>query len=216
MQTVEEEFAVGLCELVFSTWVRLSIAGVSCAFLLLVCVSPVLGTESVLVWQGSVDSSGDEVVGPVLADGRPYVIVAKNTWWYKYLPYNLAADAMYYTTDASNSIFWGNHFPAPGGHSFLQVDEHDVDWGPFSNGETGHTYTIGWNGSGTAVSFRIVDWMDNDYTNNVCHVDMYVYAEITVGGRVADWERQVFMYFCATGLIFGSAMILAFEKRARG
>jgi hypothetical protein len=179
-------------------------------------VSTALGTADQLVWQGSVYSSGDEVTGPVLMNGARYVIVANNTWWYKYIPFNLAADAMYYTTDPSDNIFWGNHFPEPSGHSFLQVDRLDVDWGPFSNGDTGHTYTLGWKGNGTAVSFRIVDWIDGNYTNNVCHIDVCIYADVTVGGRIADEQGQVLTYFAVTGIILSCAVTRTFAKKILG
>ena len=186
----------------------------ACVLPLLIGASIVLGRE--LVWQGSVYSSGDEVTGPLLTYGRSYVIVAENTWWYNALPINLAADAMYYTTDPSDSVFWGNHFPEPGGHSFLQIDTHDVNWGPFSNGDTGHTYTIGWIGNGTVVSFRIVDWIDGNYTNNVCHIDISIYVDVIVGGRIADVSGQMLTYFAATGLIFGCATVLPLAKKIRG
>jgi len=195
-------------------WIRFSVVRLACALLLLVGVSTVMGRS--LVWEGSVYSSGVEVIGPVLTSGTQYVIVAKNTWWYKYIPYNLAADAMYYTTDPSDNIFWGNHFPAPGGHSFLQIDNNDFDWGSFSNGDTGHTYTIGWTGSGAPVSFRIRDWNDSNYENNVCHIDVYIYVDVTVGGRIADEQGQVLTYFAVTGIILSCAVTRAFAKKIRG
>ena len=195
-------------------WFGLLAVAVACALPLLVGASTVLGRE--LVWQGTVYSSGVEVTGPLLMYGRSYVIVAENAWWYSYLPFNLAADSMYYTTDPSNSVFWGNHFPAPGGHSFLQIDRLDVNWGPFSNGDTGHTYTIDWIGNGTAVSFRVVDWIDSNYTNNVCHIDISIYVDVIVGGCIADVSGQVLTYFAVTGLIFGCATVLPLAKKIRG
>lgn len=199
-------------------WVGLLAVGLVFALPLLVGVSTVYGGP--LVWQGSVDSSGVEVTGPVLASGTPYVIVAKNTWWYKYLPDNLAADAMYYTTDPSNNIYWGNHFPELSGHSFLQVDKQDVDWGPFSNGDAGHTYSLVRDGAGAAVSFRIVDWMDDNYTNNVCHIIVSVYVNFPVGGEIVDTSGQVrarlLTYFAVTGLMFACATALASSKKIRG
>ena len=195
-------------------WIRLSAIGLACALPLLIYVSAVCGRS--LIWQGSVYASGDEVIGPVLANGTPYIIVAKNTWWYSYLPYNLAADAMYWTNDSSDNIFWGNHFPEPNGHSFLQIDEQDVDFGPFSNGDTGHTYTIGWNGSGSAVTFRIMDWLDGNYTNNVCHIDVFIYAGVTVGGQIADSPGQGLVYFAATGLVLACAVVLPLLRKACG
>ena len=213
--TMEEgEFERRERDLRLHYWFRFSVVGLTCAFLLLVGVSTVMGRS--LVWEGSVYSSGVEVIGPVLTSGTQYVIVAKNTWWYKYIPYNLAADAMYYTTDPLNTINWSNYFPAPGGHSFLQIDNDDVDWGPFSNGDTGHTYTIGRTGNGAPVSFRIRDWNDSSYENNVCHIDVYIYVDVTVGGRIADWGEQVVTYFAVTGLIFACATALPVSKKIRG
>lgn len=199
-------------------WVGLLVAGFVCVLPLFVGVSAVYG-DGWGVWHGSVYSSGVEVTGPVLANGTSYVIVAKNTWWYRYLPYNLAADAMYYTDDSSNNIFWGNHFPEPDGHSFLQIDQQDVNWGAFSNGDTGHTYSVVWTGNGTAVSFRIVDWMDTNYTNNVCHIDVSIYTNWPVAGEIVDTSGHVatllLTYFAATGLILASVTGLALFKKTR-
>ena len=197
-------------------WIRLLPVLLLCALPLLVGVSTVYGRLP--VWQGTVYSSGVEVTGPVLASGTSYSIVAKYTWWYKYLPDNLAADAMYYTTDPSNNIFWGNHFPAPFGHSFLQIDLQDVDWGPFSNGDTDHTYTTVWNGDGTAVSFRIVDWMDGNYTNNVCHINLEIYAcpRPYVGGYITDTNHlKPVLLLSITCFMLAMLMATAFIKHPR-
>lgn len=142
-----------------------------------------------LVWEGDVYSSGVEVFTPKLEAGE-YRIVAEEAWWYNYSAY-LAADAQYYTTDNSSAWDWGNYFPAPGGHSFLQIMREDVDWGPFSNGywdpTRGHSYTIFYNLTDAAeMSFRIVDWMDGDCDNNISHIHVRVYKVVTVGGYVVD------------------------------
>jgi hypothetical protein len=153
-----------------------------------VAVSPV-AAEEYLVWEGSVYSSGAEVYSPVLESGERYRIEVSEIWWYDW-DENLAADAMYYTTSASDSWDWLNHIPAPSGHSFLQMNSLDVNWGPFSNGDTGHMYSIRCIGNGTSVSFRIVDWMDGKYDNNVCHFLVRIYKDVTVGGYVVDSDSS--------------------------
>jgi len=35
-----------------------------------------------------------------------------------------------------------NPYPAPDGHSFLQINGADVNWEPISNGNTVHKYSI--------------------------------------------------------------------------
>ena len=152
------------------------------AMLFLTFVPVMAGT---LVWEGEVPSTGVGVVSSVLEYGKLYHIVAEEVWWYNY-PDNLAADAQYYTTDFSNSWNWGNHFPEPSGHSFLQINGHDVNWGPFSNGNDGHRYSIPYTGEGTAITFRIVDWMDGNYGNNDCKLIVKIYEDVTVGGYVVD------------------------------
>lgn len=147
-----------------------------------------------IVWQGDVDSTEGEAVAVVLHTGIQYQIEASGAWRYN-VPENLAADAQYYTTDFSNSIYWGNNFLAPDGHSFLQIDSMDVDWGPFSNGETGHTYTIFYAGSGEVVTFRIVDWIDQNQSNNECHIHVVIYRSITVGGTIEDVPLQAESFF---------------------
>ena len=140
-----------------------------------------------LVWSGDVYSSGATVTSPVLESGKVYRIVASEIFWYDY-GNNLAADAQYYTTDGSSNWNWVNHFPAPDGHSFLQINEMDQNWGPFSNGDTGHTYAINYAGQGEAIRFRIVDWIDDDCSNNYCHLPVCIYeigetGKVTGGGQ---------------------------------
>jgi hypothetical protein len=178
----------------------------------LAVVSPVMATGPP-VWEGDAYSSGAEVTSSILHAGQQYRIVVNGTWWYNW-PLNPAADAQYYTTDPSNSWFWGNYFPAPGGASFLQINGQNVSWGSYSPGgeypngtKFGHTYTIYFTGTEAAITFKIVDWIDGNYTNNVCHIHIIIYTEITVGGRIADstpWETAA--YFVAGGLIFAAAI----------
>lgn len=164
-------------------------------------------TES-LVWEGLVFSSGVEVVSPVLNHGTLYRIVASGRWYYDNETY-LAADAQYYTTDPSNDIFWGNHFAAPDGHSFLQINGQDKDWGDFSNGDTDHTYTIYYAGNGTAITFKIVDWLDQNHNNNECHIQVSIYAQVTVGGSIVDSNPvEASTYLAITGLVLAAAVAL--------
>jgi len=137
-----------------------------------------------IVWEGDVYSSGVLVASPVLASGTSYRIVAAEQWFYDN-PNSLAADAQYYTNSSVGTWDWPNHY-RPGSHSFLQINGQDVDWGPFSNGDTGHTYSVYYNGGDAPISFAIVDWMDFNYGNNFCHLHLRITAETTVGGRVVD------------------------------
>jgi hypothetical protein len=178
------------------------------------------------VWEGDVFSSGAAVTSSILHAGQYYRIVANGTWWYNYMPDNLAADAQYYTTDFSSSWFWGNHSSAPGGHSFLQINGQDVNWGPYSPGDEypdgtyfGHIYTTYYTGEGAAITFRIVDWIDGNYTNNYAYIHVRIYSEIVVGGRIVDsspWETAT--YFIVGGLIFAAAVtvpIINYHRRTR-
>jgi hypothetical protein len=154
-------------------------------FVMLSGLSSQVHASDPLIWEGSVSSSGAPVVGPVLTLGESYTIVASNRWWYNN-PQNLAADAEYYTTDYSDSWNWGNYFRVDD-HSFLQINGEDVEWGPFSNGDTNHTYSINYIGQGTAITFAIVDWVDFNYSNNVCHLDVTITESSTcVGGYIVD------------------------------
>jgi hypothetical protein len=131
--------------------------------------------QETFLWGADVFSSGVPVTSPVLEAGRQYRIVAKEIFHYNTAA-SLAADAMYYT-DSPPTWDWINHFPAPDGHSFLQIDGMDVDWGPFSNGDTGHTYSIYYTGTGAAIAFRLVDWIDGNYGNNYCHLPVEIYEQ---------------------------------------
>jgi hypothetical protein len=140
-----------------------------------------------LLWEDQVPSSGSEVTSPVLISSEQYTILVSDRWWYsKPSEENLAADAMYYTTDYTDSWDWINSFAAPSGHSFLQIDGQDVDWGPFSNGDTNHTYSINYTGQDAALVFRIVDWVDGNYTNNECKLLVRIYGDYSVGGTIID------------------------------
>jgi hypothetical protein len=148
--------------------------------------SPSLAATSGLIWTGNVYSNGTIATGPTLQSGKTYRIVATQIFWYNY-PNLLEADAMYYTT---SNVNWqwpaGTVYPAPGGHSFLQINGQDVNWGPFSNGDTGHTYTTTYTGQGTPITFQIVDCVDHNYANNECHLVVYIYVQPVYKGGLHD------------------------------
>jgi hypothetical protein len=156
---------------------------------LVFCVSGVVVSRAdvggSLVWEAQVSSSGVEVVSPVLRSGVNYGVVVNDSWVYDVLA-NLGADAEYYTTDYHDTWMWGNYYELPNGESFLQIDRLNVDLGPFSNGDTGHTYVTYLVGEGKSLGFRIYDWLDGNYSNNSCHLTVQIYEECTVGGRVVD------------------------------
>lgn len=157
-------------------------------------LSNVKAAETFL-WGADISSFGTPVTSPMLEAGRQYRIVAKEMFFYDF-PANLGADAQYYTTDPSNSWIWGNHFPAPDGHSFLQIDGMDVNWGPFSNGQTGHTYSIYYTGTGAAITFQIIDWIDGDYNNNHCHLPVEIYEQPpqSPGLTPGFWKNNLAVY----------------------
>jgi len=165
-----------------------------------------------LIWTGTAYSStGATITTSVLESGKLYQIVAAEIFWYDYAN-NLAADAMYYTTSGTNHWDWVNHFPAPGGHSFLQINGADVNWGPFSNGDTYHTYSITYCGKGAPITFQIVDWMDKNYANNNCHIPIAIYLVEGKGYTPGYWKNHVSAW-ASTGYstsqslssVFGSA-----------
>lgn len=133
-----------------------------------------VSAEETLIWTGDIPSDGTPVTTSVVLEaGREYRIVAKEIFWYNY-PENLEADAQYYST-IPGDWNWADFQPAPDGHSFLQINGADINWGPFSNGDTGHTYSIFYTGTGAAITFQIVDWIDGDYSNNYCHLPVEIY-----------------------------------------
>lgn len=175
---------------------------------------PVMADDWVLIWEEWVHSTGVEVVSPVLKNGMNYRIVATEIWGYN-APANLAADAQYYTTDPSDAWNWGNHFPAPGGHSFLQINGEDVDWGPFSNGDTGHTYTIYYTGEGSTITFKIVDWVDLDYGNNFSHIPVKIYKPRVVGGFIVEPNPLKIVTFWTTSATLAVFITVLIRTRAR-
>jgi hypothetical protein len=120
----------------------------------------------------SVPSTGEPVTSPTLTSDKLYRIVATERYWLDHT--DIKGDAMYWSTSLTD-WWWTSHEPEPDGHSFLQIDGQDINWGPFSNGNTGHTYEIQLQGSDAEMVFQIIDWYDGDYTNNVCHLKVYIY-----------------------------------------
>jgi len=149
---------------------------------------PIFASET-LFWEGYVPSTGSNVTTNVtLLQGKQYRIIASDRWWYsRPNESNLAADAQYYTTNWTDSWNWGNYFKNDS-HSFLQINANDVNWGPFSNGDTGHTYTILYTGQEAPITFRIFDWADENYANNECKLHVVIYEEVTVGGHIVDFN----------------------------
>ena len=155
---------------------------------LIIISVPISGVKAqeTFPWGANVPSTGEPVSSPVLEAGKHYRIVATEVFWYN-VTANLAADAQYYTTDASDHWNWVNYYYY--GHSFLRINGGDVDWGPFSNGDTGHTYTINYIGAGAAITFKIVDWIDDDYTNNGCHIPVWIY-ELPCPYTIGFWKNH--------------------------
>lgn len=173
-----------------------------------------LGTTEHLVWHGDVYSSGVPVTSSVLEQGVSYRIEAEGMWFYDN-PNSLAADAQYFTNSSLDTWDWLNHFQNDS-HSFLHIDGQDVDWGPFSNGDTGHTYSLYYTGEDASIAFRIMDWMDQNTANNVCHLHVWIYTEVTVGGRIVDSSPPGAVNVLAVGVLLASlAMvpIIAHHKK---
>ena len=74
---------------------------------------------------------------------------------------------MYYSPDD-----WANYYPAPGGHSFMQIDGGDISWGAYNRA---HIYSISFEGAGASLRFQSVDWIDNTWGNNVGGLRIRIY-----------------------------------------
>ncbi len=154
------------------------------ALMVMIPMSDVKAQET-LIWEAYVASNGwnAPVTSPVLDAGREYRIEAFNRFYTEPLV-GYTCDAQYYTTDMYRWV-WLNHFPAPDGHSFLQIDGGDVNWGPFSNGVIidgnyyGHNYSISWMGTGAAITFSIMDWIDMNNENNICSILVRIFESPT-------------------------------------
>jgi hypothetical protein len=130
------------------------------------------------IWDSWVYIVGTPVTTPFpLVAGRLYRIVTSpdypNIPWLDYggdPP--VAADAQYYSIDPSDDWNWDTWNPAPGGHSFLQINGDDMEWGDY---DPDHEYSIFYEGEGAAITFHIEDWYDEDPSNNYCHLHVYIY-----------------------------------------
>ncbi len=159
------------------TWLVLTLLIATLAFAMQ--TFPVESQET-LIWQADVPSTGEPVISPVLEAGREYRIEVQN-WFISTHPIGgwvtYAADAQYYTAEFNGTFIygptWTTPLPAPDGHSFLQIDGMDVNWGPFNN--TMHMYTTYYTGTGTAINFTIVDWIDGTPYRNFCHLIVKIY-----------------------------------------
>lgn len=171
-----------------------------------------------LIWEGNVYSSGVPVNSTLLDAGTTYRIVASQVWLYDNSDY-LAADAQYYTTSSVDTWDWLNYAQAPGGGSFLQINGQNVTWGPFSNGDTNHTYSIYYIGQGAPLTLQIVDLVDHNYTNNYCHIEVSIYAELTVGGRIVDSAPPSTISLWTVGALLAvslaAAPIIIYARKAR-
>jgi len=160
--------------------------------LITVPILSVKGWAWPLVWEGDVSSTGVPVISPVVLEaGREYRIEVQGSFIASmYGVAYFAIDAQYYTPDPSDDWIWDplNTFPAPGGHSFLQINGMDVNWGPFSNGEppagvgpVGHEYSTYYTGTGAPITFAIVDWTEPYWPTDVpplnhwCHIHVWIY-----------------------------------------
>lgn len=167
------------------------------ALLVALTLIPIYGVKAEdLLWMSDVPSNGTPVTSPVLLLGVTYRIRVTGTWFDAYYPsedltQTNFADAQYYTTPPydttpGNPFYWiwdtANVFQ-PDSHSFLQINGQDVDWGPFNNGGWnsvigwfGHEYEIYYTGEGAPITFQIVDWIDGDYCDNMCHFEVEIYG----------------------------------------
>lgn len=171
---------------------------------LVIIAVPILGVKAqeTLIWEADVDSTGGAVISPLLEAGTEYRIVATGIWtscdpWTGV--FLCAADALYYTPGPVFDLYnWNpaNTFSAlvVYGHSFLQINGIDVDWGPFSN--VIHEYTIYYTGTDAEIIFTIYDWFDDDFTNNICHIHVQIYAPPpTEEGLSPGYWKKAFNYF---------------------
>lgn len=140
----------------------------------IIITSPEIKAQELPIWTGNAYSAtGEPISTPTLTSGTEYQIVASTIFWYNYSG-NLQADAQYYSTDTTD-YNWTNYDQTPNGHSFLQINGSDVNWGAFSNAETNHTYSISFIGTGNPITFQVYDWIDQDISNNYCHIEISIY-----------------------------------------
>lgn len=165
-----------------------------------------------------VSSDGTPVTSVTLEAGKTYKITAKEVFQYDD-PSNFCADPMYYTSEYTDTWVWTSYEPCPEGHSFLQINGNDVNWGPFNNGErdpfSGHSYTIIYNGEGEPLTFQIIDWIDGDYSNNYCHFNVRIEETETpppceleqvleISGKTVEGKCRDRHVYCDSALAFWS------------
>ena len=126
-------------------------------------------------WYSDVFSSGQVVTTPFLDNGRIYSITAGEIFWPDYAQ-DVEADAQFYSEDGWTT--WFKPESPPGTiHSFLQMNDNDVDWGDLDP-STFHEYTVQFTGQGKPNTLRIIDWYDNfNYDNNECHLPVCIIPE---------------------------------------
>jgi hypothetical protein len=150
-------------------------------------------------WYADVHS--DPIIGPnvvttpILDKGRIYYITTAEIFWPDYS--DVQADAQFYSMDGFST--WLKPESPPGTiHSFLQINEKDVNWGntPNLDVSTWHQYTVPFTGSGEPITLRLVDWYDNDYSNNVCHLPVCIIpqSEGCTPGFWKKWTSQWVTY----------------------
>jgi hypothetical protein len=85
---------------------------------------------------------------------------------------DIQADAQFYSMDGW--VTWSKpESPAGTFHSFLQMDDNDVNWGDLDP-STFHEYTVQFTGLGKPNTLRIIDWYDSSYLNNHCHLQVCI------------------------------------------
>jgi len=145
------------------------------------------------VWAGSISSNGTPVTTPTLVFGVTYrIVVEPSVMWLG----GVYADAQYHSPVGSQLWVWTSGIPIDS-HSFLQINGNDVNWGSFSNGlftpppYEGHTYETTFVGNDAPITFRIKDWWDFDYTNNVCHQEVKIFREEGAGFTPGFWKNNI-------------------------
>jgi hypothetical protein len=163
---------------------------------LTVAIFPIYNVQATetLVWAGSVSSNGTPVTTPTLVLGVNYRILVSPG--IMYLGPNTVCDAEYYAVSPVDGWVWLSG-TRPGSHSFLQIDDDDVEWGAFSNGQPGyppylgHTYEIHYVGTDAPIEFSIHDWIDGIYAENSCHLEIAILREEGAGFTPGFWKHNI-------------------------
>lgn len=122
-------------------------------------------------WYSDVYSDGTVVTTPFLDNGRMYSITAGEIYQVDEAQ-DIQADAQFYSMDGW--VTWSKPESPPGTfHSFLQMDDNDVNWGDLDP-STFHEYTVQFTGLGKPNTLRIIDWYDSSYLNNHCHLQVCI------------------------------------------